>query len=49
LAQAAAGMILQNQKQLPVCIFGVKIVALGSLKRLLEGFSKLLSNFKGAS
>jgi hypothetical protein len=37
------GMILQNHRRLPVSIFIVKIAALGS------GFSKLLSNFKGAS
>jgi hypothetical protein len=40
-------MILQNHRRLPVYIFRVKIAALGSLKR--EGFSKLVSNFKGAS
>jgi hypothetical protein len=28
--------------------FNAKNAALGSLKRLLEGFSKLVSNFKGA-
>jgi hypothetical protein len=36
-------MILQNHRRLPVCIFSVKIAALGSLKRVTG------SNFKGAS
>jgi hypothetical protein len=47
LSQAASGMTLQNHRWLPVRIFS----ALGSLIRsgLLKGFSKLLSNFKGAS
>jgi hypothetical protein len=46
------GMILQNHRRLPVSIFSVKIAALGSLQRvtnLLEGFSKLVSNFREAS
>jgi hypothetical protein len=34
LSQAAFGMILQNHRQLPVCIFSVKSAALGSLKRV---------------
>jgi hypothetical protein len=34
LSQAASGMNLQNHRWLPVCIFNVKIVALGSLKRI---------------
>jgi hypothetical protein len=38
LSQAASGMILHNHRRLPVSIFSV---ALGSLKQLLEGFSKL--------
>ncbi len=42
-------MILQNRRWLPVTIFRVKIAALGSLKRLLEGFSKLVDNSKGTS
>ncbi len=42
-------MILQNHRRLPVSIFSVKIAALGSLNRLLEGFSKLLSNLKGTT
>ncbi len=33
LSQLASGMILQNHRRLPVCIFSVKIAALGSLKR----------------
>jgi hypothetical protein len=49
LPQAASGMILQNHSQLPVSIFGVKIIALESLKPVTEGFSKLVSNSKGAS
>jgi hypothetical protein len=32
LSQAALDMILQNHRQLPVCIYMVKIAALGSLK-----------------
>jgi hypothetical protein len=50
--KAASGMILQNHRRLPVCIFSVKIAAIRSLKRLTELFSKLensASNFKGAS
>jgi hypothetical protein len=39
-------MILQNHKRPSVSIISVKIAALGSLKRLLEGFSKLVSNLK---
>jgi hypothetical protein len=34
MSQAASGMILQNQMQLPVRIFSFKIAALGSLKRV---------------
>ncbi len=49
LLQAASGMILQNHMRLPLSMFSVKIAALGSLFRLLERFSKLVSNFKGAS
>ncbi len=48
-SQTDSGKILQNHRRLPVCIFSVKIAASGSLKRLLEGFSKLENNFKGAS
>jgi hypothetical protein len=36
LLQAASGMILQNQRWLPACIFTVKIAAIGSLKRVIE-------------
>ncbi len=32
LSRAASGMILQNHRWLPVCIFSVKIAVLGSLK-----------------
>jgi hypothetical protein len=38
-------MILQNCRQLPVCIFSVKIATFLSLKRVTER----ISNFKGAS
>jgi hypothetical protein len=48
--EAASGMILQNQKRLPVYVFIVKIAVLGSLNKVNESISqKLLSNFKGAS
>jgi hypothetical protein len=43
LSQLASGMILQNHRQVPVSIFSFKIATLGSLKRLLEGFSKLVN------
>ncbi len=43
LLQTASGMTLQNHRRVPVSIFSFKIAALGSLKRLLEGFSKLVS------
>ncbi len=49
LLHTAAGMILQNHRRLPVSIFSFKIATLGSLNRLLEGFSILVSKFKGAS
>ncbi len=49
LLQTASGMILQSHKQVPVSIFSVKIAAFESLKWYLEGFSKLVSKFKGAS
>jgi hypothetical protein len=39
---------LENHRWLPVSIFSVKIAALGG-SGLLEGFSKLVSNFKEAS
>ncbi len=38
----ASGMNLQNQRRLPVCIFSVKITALGSLKRVTGRCSKLV-------
>jgi hypothetical protein len=40
-------MVLPNHRGLPVCFFGVKIAALGSLKRVTERVSKLVRNFKG--
>jgi hypothetical protein len=51
LLQAAYGMILQNHRRLPASILSVKIATFGSLKRVavLEAFSKLVSNFKGAT
>jgi hypothetical protein len=50
LSLAASCMNLQNHRRLPVSIYRVKIAALGSSERVtIEGFSKLLSNFKGAS
>jgi hypothetical protein len=41
----AAGKMRENE----LVTGSVKIAALGSLKRVLEGFSKLVGNFKGAS
>jgi hypothetical protein len=49
LSQAASGVILQKHRWLPVSIFSVKIAALGSLKQVMESFSKLVSYFKGGS
>jgi hypothetical protein len=49
LSQAASVMILQNRRRLPASIFSVEIASSGYLKQLLEGFSKLVNNFKGAS
>jgi hypothetical protein len=49
LLQAASGMVLQNHMRLPESMFSVKIAALGSMFGLLGRFSKLVSNFKGAS
>jgi hypothetical protein len=46
---AAFGIILQNHRRLPVSIYKVKIASLGSLKRVTERRSKLVSNFKGTS
>ncbi len=40
-------MVLPNHRGLPVCLFSVKIAALGSLKRVTERVSKLVRNFKG--
>jgi hypothetical protein len=36
MSQATSGMILQNYRQLPICIFSVKIAALGLLKRVTQ-------------
>jgi hypothetical protein len=44
LTQAASGMILQNDRRLPVSIFSVKIDTLGYMKR--EGFLNLVSKLK---
>jgi hypothetical protein len=49
MSQAASDTILQNHWRLPVSIFSVKIATLGSLSELLEGCSKLVSNFKEGS
>jgi hypothetical protein len=49
LSQSASGMILQNHRRLPVNIFSVEIPASGFLKDNLEGYSKLVSNFKESS
>jgi hypothetical protein len=40
LSKAAFGRILQCHRDLPVCIFCVKIGALGSLKRVTERIVK---------
>jgi hypothetical protein len=48
ISQAAFGIVFQNHRRLPVNIFCVKITAVGSLSGLLGGFSKLVSDFKGA-
>jgi hypothetical protein len=39
----------QNRRRLPVRIVSVKIPLKGLCSGLLEGFSKLVRNFKGAS
>jgi hypothetical protein len=44
-----SGMILHNHTRLSASILSVKIAALGCLKRLLEGFTKLINNVKGGS
>jgi hypothetical protein len=41
LSQAAVGIILQVHRQHPVCIFRVKITALGFWKRVTEGIFKI--------
>jgi hypothetical protein len=47
--QAASGMILLDHRQLPGCIFRIKIDTVGSLKWVTERISKSVSNFKGTS
>jgi hypothetical protein len=42
LSKAASGMNLQNQRRLPVCIFCVKITALGSLKLVTRRIFKII-------
>jgi hypothetical protein len=49
LSQAASGMILQNHRRLPVSISVSKSPLHGLWNGLLKVFSKLASNFKGAS
>jgi hypothetical protein len=54
LSQAASGMILQNHRQLPVCIVIVQIAGLGSLKEVTTPAptsfdSKLLDDMNGIS
>jgi hypothetical protein len=41
LSQAESGMILQNHRRHPVCIFSVENAALGSLKRIIERVFKI--------
>ncbi len=43
--QAASSMILQNHRPLPVCIYSVKVAALGSLKRVTESIFKISKSF----
>jgi hypothetical protein len=45
LMQAASSMILQNHRRLPVCIYSVKVAALGSLKRVTEIIFKISKSF----
>ncbi len=49
LSQMASSMILQNHRRLPVCIFSVKSPLWGLSRGLLDGFSKLASNFNEQS
>jgi hypothetical protein len=46
LSQAASCMVLQSYRRLPLCIFSVKMAALGPLK-LVTG--RIFNNFKGTS
>ncbi len=45
MMQAASSMILQNYRPLPVCIYSVKVAALGSLKRVTEIIFKISRSF----
>jgi hypothetical protein len=46
LSQAAYGMMLRNHRQLPECIFNVKIAALESLKKVTGRIFKISYYFK---
>jgi hypothetical protein len=46
MSQAASGMILQNHRWLPACIFSVKIAAVGCLKRVTESIFKICKYFQ---
>jgi hypothetical protein len=41
LSQGASGRILHNRRRLTVCIFSVKIAAIGSLERVIGRISKI--------
>ena len=41
LSKVASSIILQNHRRLPVCLFSVKIAALGSLKRVTGRIFKI--------
>jgi hypothetical protein len=41
----ASGMILQNHRLLPVCVFSVEIAALGGLKRVTGRIFKISQQF----
>jgi hypothetical protein len=45
MSKAASGMIFQNHKRVSASNFSAKIAASEPLKRVLEGFLKLVSNF----
>jgi hypothetical protein len=42
-------IILQNNKRLPVCIFSIKIAAIGSSSKRVTVLEGLVSNLKGLS